>query len=295
MQNKVLLLGNGINTIKSDYTWEQLIDDLIEYIGAAGQIDKNNKPFPLLYEEIFIEAVKNRGIKEKKIKNFIASKVSNLKPNDIHKNLINLGISNYLTTNYDYTLESTINSKIKKLNDNGIIKQNTYSLFRHNKIGEKIFWHIHGEANIPSTITLGYDHYSGYLQRMRNYVVAGEKFKKFSFEPLIKKLTTGEKLNFDSWIEYFFKKDIYIIGLTLDFVEMHLWWLITYRARIKYKKEIPINNRIFYFYPDHIASTISNKIDLMKISDVTPFSIPFRKNNWLNYYNKIINKICEGM
>ena len=132
MQNKVLLLGNGINTIKSDYTWEQLIDDLIEYIGAAGQIDKNNKPFPLLYEEIFIEAVKNRGIKEKKIKNFIASKVSNLKPNDIHKNLINLGISNYLTTNYDYTLESTINSKIKKLNDNGIIKQNTYSLFRHN-------------------------------------------------------------------------------------------------------------------------------------------------------------------
>ena len=50
MENVVLLVGNGINNIEEKYTWDDLTDKIIEIAGASGQIDKTNKPFPLLYE-----------------------------------------------------------------------------------------------------------------------------------------------------------------------------------------------------------------------------------------------------
>ncbi len=287
----IILMGNGVNNVSSEYNWQNLIEDLIEFIGAGGQIDINHKPFPLLYEEIFLEAVRYRGARERKIKKFIAEKVSEIPDNEIHKKLLELDCNEFLTTNYDYSLEKVLTSNLSGLRNEGKIKENVFSLFRHNRIGQKRIWHIHGESSIPASISLGYEHYAGYLQQMRNYVVTGtgKTYKNIVFDPLMKRFLEN-KIQFDSWIDFFFTDNIYIIGFTMDFVEIHLWWLLTYRARRKFEKKMPINNKIVYFFPDKYCKLIKNKIDLLRSNDVVPYSIKLNKS-WKNYYLRILEKL----
>lgn len=291
IENKVLLVGNGINSIVTAYKWKNLIDDLISYSGAAGQININDKPFPLLYEEIFLEGAKNRKLKEEDLKEYIAKKVAEIKHNEIHEKIMNLKFKNVLTTNYDYTLEISRGLKKENLKNEGVINESAYSLFRNMLVNDIRIWHIHGECNYSKTITLGYEHYSGYLQQMRNYVVTGtgSSYKK-TFEALNKRLEAGD-INFDSWIDFFFTKNIYIIGFTLDFVEIHLWWLLTYRARRKFTEKARINNEIIYYYPENIANDIKNKLELLRANDVTPYSIRTRTNNISDYYFKVLDKV----
>jgi hypothetical protein len=250
-----------------------------------------DKPFPMLYEEIFVEAVKNRRFKESDIKNFFAREVSNLEPNDVHRLIVEAGAENIFTTNYDLTLEKLFIQTPGDLKNNGVIKESTFSLFRHYKINKTNFWHIHGDANISCSITLGYEHYSGYLQQMRNYVANGTGTAyKIKFDPLIRRLR-NKNFTSSSWVDLFFTQDIYIIGLTMDFIEIHLWWLLTFRQRLKLIKQVPVKNNIVYFYPDVLGKKIQNKLDLLRSIGVTPFSISYSDNNKMKYYQTILKKI----
>lgn len=295
IRNKVLLVGNGINNVRNRFAWKQLIQDLISHIGAAGQIAIRDKPFPLLYEEIFIEAVKYKGFSEKEIKEFIAGRISELKKGPIHEEVIKHNFQNILTTNYDYNLEKVKINDTSYMRNEGVVTEKTYNLFRHSKIGNTNIWHIHGECNLPSSITLGYEHYSGYLQQMRNYVVTGtgSSYKNVVFEPLKKRFQKGY-IKSDSWVDFFFKKNIHILGFTFDFVEMHLWWIITYRARVKYEKNNSVGNKIIYYYPEKEAAKIQNKLDLLRSNDVIPFSIRLNKRNWAQYYLEALEKIKKS-
>lgn len=294
MKEKALLIGNGINNIGQAYSWSDLIENLIETIGAKGQIDTDSKPFPLLYEEIFVEAVRNRNFKEKRIKEYIAGEITKLKPNEIHQAITKLGIKNILTTNYDFTLEQSHTTGNINLKNQGIVKEISYNVFRHYQINDTNYWHIHGDAHAPASITLGYEHYSGYLQQMRNYVATGTgNAYKEKFVPLIERLKMRIVKN-DSWLDVFFNNDVYIIGLTLGFVEIHLWWLLTYRQRAKLVQNIPIDNKIIYFYPSSFAKEIKNKIELLKSYGIIPYSIKGDPDR-AAYYSEIINKIKSGI
>lgn len=287
MKEKVLLIGNGINTINNSYTWKNLIQNLIDFIGAGGRISFEGKPFPLLYEQIVTKSIKKK-IPESEIKKFIAKEVKKLRPNSIHERIYNTGFSNILTTNYEYTFESLSNSQ-DKITDNGVIKQKTYSLFRHNLINYLKIWHIHGEANVSNSIMLGYEHYSGYLQNMREYVISGKKFTNYQTGPLKEKIENDSFTN-ECWIDFFFTNDIHIIGLTLDYVEIHLWWLLTSRARRIQEGKITKPNTVFYYYPKEYEKDINHKLDLLESSQVQTFAIK-KDNDWELYYNKIIDRI----
>jgi hypothetical protein len=294
MKNKVLLIGNGINNIKQEYRWIDLIQNLINFIGASGQIRVEDKPFPMLYEEIFVEAVKNRKFKEGDIKNFIAKEISHLEPNEVHHRILDLGCDHLLTTNYDLTLEKVFLQTTHELKNNGVVRESTFSLFRHYKISQRNFWHIHGDANTAGSITLGYEHYSGYLQQMRNYVANGTGTAyKIKFSPLVRRLK-DKSFSPASWVDFFFTQDVYIIGLTLDFIEIHLWWLLTFRQRLKLIKQVPISNNIVYFYPDVLAKSIQNKLDLFRSIGVTPFSISCPQGGKEKYYVSVIKKIKDN-
>lgn len=294
-KTKVLLVGNGINNIASEYKWIDLVNDLIEFVGAKGHIRTSKKPFPLLYEEIVAHAVKEKGMRESQIKVYIADKIASFQPNKIHREIIKLELSNVLTTNYDYTIEmASGNIETKALQNDGAVKEGVYSLFRKNKLGKTQVWHIHGERNIPQSIALGYEHYSGYLQRMRNYVVmdSGVAYKR-KFSPLFRRLKQGT-VAFDSWVDFFFRSDLYIVGLTLDFIEMHLWWLLTYRAKQKYSQRLPIKNQITYFYPSQMRSAISDKLELLAAIDVVPKPVSLKKDNWGLYYREVLAEIRKA-
>ncbi len=292
----VLLIGNGINNIASQYKWKDLVDELIRAVGATRRIRLGNKPFPLLYEEIVAHAVRERGKPESEIKSFIADRVSRFLPNEIHARIMRLGAKHILTTNYDHTLEMADSAQDSRgFRNAGVVKENLYSLFRFTRVRKNQVWHIHGDQNSPQSIALGYEHYSGYLQRMRNYVVMGtENAYTRQFDSLEARLRKGA-VTFDSWIDFFFTDDIYIVGLSLDFIEMHLWWLLTYRARRKYLGRLPIKNRITYFYPTRFRSEIRDKLELLQANDVVTRAVSFKLGNWLSYYNRVLDQVERGV
>lgn len=289
MKNKVLLLGNGLNDVINNYKWSNLIEDLRNELNLININLDPKKPFPLLYEEIYLTGMKNKLISELRVKEFIAQKTKEIKSNDIHRQLSSIGFSEILTTNYDYTIEKSINKNNEIFSNAGIVTEKRYSLFRHTLTDGLRVWHIHGELDIPKSILLGYEHYSGQLQKIRNYVVSGTgNAYKIKFSPLIKRLKQND-LKYHSWIDLFFTKEIYIIGLTLDFVESDLWLLITYRARKKLENESLITNNIYYYYPKEFENKIQFKLDILKSCEVKTRHIDIQHS--LSYYKNIVDSI----
>ena len=292
MQRKTLLVGNDINNIVSKNSWKDLINDIVEFCNAQRLvINFENKPFPLLYEEIFLKSLKETHRNENELKKFISEKVSNIEVNEIHKRIQKFDTKNIITTNYEFTIEGQIPQ-----NNSAIINETLYSIFRHYKVGTKKHWHIHGDCRIPNSINLGFEHYIGQLQQIRNYVVTGTNYKskEISKLPLIKRMEKKHEFSGQSWIELFFTSDIYIFGLSLDFVETDLWWLLTYRARqLFYKKNSNIKNEIYYFIPTEYKHKSKEKIDLLKANGIIVIDTLYGTDK-LSYYNSVLDRIEKG-
>jgi hypothetical protein len=289
---KVLLIGNDINNATSSYSWSDLLDSLLDFAHLEIWPDKANKPFPMLYEEIYLNAARSNSIKKISLKEFIASKTAKLEPNQIHERVMASEKEVILTTNYDLTFEKCMGAEQKRLSNGGYIRETLYSLFRVHQLEDKTIWHIHGSEITPRSITLGYEHYSGYLQQMRNYIASGTRgtYKKKDFLPIAQRIETGPLEHF-SWVDYFFTDDVHIFGLNLDFVEMHLWWLLTYRARLIVEKRIPLSNKIYYYIPSNLVGSSKPKLDLLKVNGVECISLSTKGSDKLNYYNDVLDQI----
>ena len=281
MNDNVLLLGNGINNITNKESWDNLLRSIKNLcrVKIKNENDKN-KPFPLFYEEIFL---KSENINEIDLKKDIAQEVDKITENELHELIREKQFSNIITTNYDYTLQGK-----KTIKNKGIIKEHKYSIFRYNIVDKTKVWHIHGECNVPNSITLGFEHYGGQLQKIRDYVVSGTHYKnKANQDPLSSKLKKNN-ISFESWLDLFFTKNIHIIGLAMDFVETDLWWLLTYRARLQKSNPQIIKNKITYYTPENHSNQSKNKIDLLRSISL---EVKIKKENGLKYYKNIITSI----
>lgn len=267
MNKYAILVGNDINNISSGKSWKNLIDEIKAHFKVK-TINNGDKPFPMLYEEIYLNAVRKNEFDEKELKTYIADQVSKIDENEVHKAIRELPIKNIITTNYEYSIEGA-----QPGTNDGVVKETTYSIFRRYAMDGKNFWHIHGDCNYPNSINLGFEHYCGQLQAMRNYVVSGTNYEseKVVKTSLIRRLTQGNPIDIQSWLDLFFICDIYIFGLALNFVESDLWWLLTYRARIKTSKKHKspkIDNKITYFVPKKYEESSKDKLDLLKAHDI---------------------------
>jgi hypothetical protein len=291
MEKAVLLVGNDINNISIGNSWSELLDGLTTYLTINVDFP-DDKPFPLAYEEIFFKTLKQTAYKEDDIKRYVANHVNGIKSSTIHHLICDLGVKDILTTNYDLSLESTRSSKIENITNKGIITETKYSLFRKHEVDNINYWHIHGSSTEPRSITLGYEHYGGYLQNIRNYIVSGTKdtYKNKSFKPLIKRMM-DKQVEDQSWLDLFFTKDIHILGLALDFVESELWWLLTYREKMKYEKRDLITNFIYYYIPVEFVAASKTKIDLLNSLGVSVIKIDGHSTSKQNYYENVIANI----
>ncbi|MBV7528792.1 hypothetical protein [Chitinophaga sp. sic0106] len=290
MKNLVLLIGNDINNISAGRSWKDLLQDILTYCHTSGCIEMDDKkPFPLLYEEIFLTAIRQHNMKEKDLKTFIAGKTAEISPNQLHAAIRALQPEHILTTNYEFTLEGTTPT-----DNTSLIRETTFSIFRKYTMDHIHYWHIHGDCLNPMSINLGFEHYGGQLQLMRNYVVSGTIYtnKAVPKASLIRRIRHNE-VYFHSWIDLFFTKDIHIFGMSLDFVESDLWWLLTYRARQKFHhKTISVPNNIYYYIPEAYTERSKFKLDLLKANGVTVVSMPAPTK--LAYYLGIIEKIGQN-
>ncbi|MEL7145101.1 MAG: SIR2 family protein [Bacteroidota bacterium] len=298
MAKPILLVGNGINNISNNVSWSQLLKDIIDDLGVS--VDKNtinSKPFPLLYEEIYIKSVQQGDMKEYELKKTISDKVGIIVANEIHERITSGIFSDILTTNYELTLEDCI-SDGSKLPNLGIKRELKFSVFRHSNVNDINFWHIHGDMGRPASILLGYEHYSGQLQMMREYVMHGHE-KDHRFNPLDKRIGQDD-YELLSWIDHFFTGRIHIVGLTLNFIETDLWWLITYRARKQHEKlrsgeayeafaEKLKASEITYYYPAKYRESSKEKLQLMESFDIKTVAI--ERPHDVSYYHEVLNRI----
>ena len=274
-----LLLGNGMNRIESDYSWERLIRDLLQYIEPPNVIESDGKPFPLLYEEM-VQAALEVGMTESELKRYIADLVTNIKGSSLHAELRDLSLSDILTTNYDYNLEAVWKGVEPTAQESG---ESRYSFFRKKEYPEANIWHIHGERDLPESILLGYEHYAGYMQYMRDYANKGRDSR--GAPALISRLREGISPEAHSWVDLLFNRNVYILGLTMDYVEMHLWWLFMWRARLRSISEYEIENKITYIYP-RFETGNRHRLQLLKVAGIRLKRIDVRQKDdqWKRFY-----------
>ena len=278
MRNTVFF-GNGINRISDKaVSW----DDLLNKIKGSNQFLNGKLPNTMTYERIFMEqhvAKKSQKADELNVKESIASAMKYQGSNEVFELLANMDVDNYLTTNYDYAFEKALGSVPKKLST-----EDVYSLRRKRKYltssGNKFLWNIHGEIDHPKSIMLGLDHYCGSVSKIDSYVKGSYKHtvngKSLPVEPMQKKLM-NDSYCFTSWVDLFFSSTVHIIGLSLDYSETDIWWLLNKRAR--FSVDGLVRNKV-YFY--------ANSIDEEKLGLLKSFNVEV-------VVTKVINSDYKGM
>lgn len=276
----VLLLGNGINLNEGlGFSWDELLESTLrddirdksrestikfpDVPGLTMTLGFDLKEFYAIDNAI----AENSSDLKRKIAKGLREKIKSKTKetgfnweNTIHRAVMNLPINTFLTTNYDYALEKSVDPlfKDKKGSD-----ETTYSRNRKHMVTvgseRKTIYHIHGEMQVPKSICLGFEHYSGSLEKMRHDLVRStynDSSDKHTYHlrdvMLNLKNANGENEDDGCWYLKFFKEDIYILGLRFDFSEQDLWWLLDFRIRkMNYEKnDLAINNKIYFFDTD---------------------------------------------
>ncbi len=269
------------------------MDDLLTFAEMKDAISLDNKPFPMLYEEIYLRWSAQFQHPERFIKKEIANLMRHIRSNDLHRMAMKLKLDEILTTNYDYNLESVTSGGIRSAELVPPVKGSKFALIRKRKAGTKLVWHIHGESHAPGTILLGYEQYAGYLQTIRNYVVSGLAYKDLYLPPLTKRLREDDK-TIHTWVDHFFLSDVYILGLNMDFVEIHLWWLLDFRARLIKDPRHIIHNKINYIYPSSETAWIKPRIDLLCACGVHCIALPVENGNWKGMYKLALQMVDQA-
>lgn len=297
--DKTLLFGNGLNQLTTGLiSWK----DLLDRIKKKNKFDDPQLPNTMIYERILLERSKlTDGIfaVEGNIKSEIAEQMQNIPTNKYYEMVYNLGFKNYLTTNYDYSLK-------KKLKELGLFSKNNstediYSIRRNTSILDKTekevckIWNIHGEVDRPSSIMLGLDHYCGSIGKLDAYLKGTYEFQENKKPVRVNSISDKIKRSeYDkhSWVELFFNTDIHILGLSLEYSETDLWWILNKRARIMNDKKtsVHISNQIFYYStsiePEKEGVLNSFNVKVVKTENPNPKTF-----NWKNYYRDTIEKI----
>lgn len=246
--DKCLLIGNGLNrSLCNSIAWSDLLQDIADEY----QIGHNSDiPMPLEFERItnlYLSAHKSPSEDLYfEIKKKVVEKLKSVKlPQDaLHFDLKNIKPNAILTTNYDFLLEYIYNDEFEYKGD-----AKKY-LFASTSTQQGVeFYHLHGMISNPKSICLGYEHYIGVVQHLRQEL--NTKKDNIKDQMAICQVLLGNEQPKNTWGERFYTSDIYILGFGLANCETDLWWLLTHRAYLYYSNycglKEHIKNNIVYF------------------------------------------------
>jgi len=234
-----IFLGNGLNRLDSDYSWEHLLDELKTKSNLPQGLTFDGVPFPLLYEEIYLRSSLTSGAlpeQDSRLRALVAEKCKQLKSNSLTRAVLSAGCPNIITTNYDYALENDSKNLLKKSSDPDSGPEIDYRIHTYNQCGDVRVWHIHGEANYPRTLVLGHDMYARSIGKMSAYV------EKRGYDALFAQSNSLRESTV-CWMDLFFNTDVHILGFAMEFSEIDVWWVINLRARLI--KEMQSSGRPF--------------------------------------------------
>lgn len=290
-----ILFGNGFNLLNGTTSWDKLVH------GINDSNDKAIIPNTLQYEAKIMQLPDKKPESfskdsELSLKNDIAAEMSEYKSNDAYLNLASLdSVDHYITTNYDNVMEDTLKS-IGYTTKDWVRRESTYSLRRKivmaNKGREKYLWHCHGEIVSPKTIMLGLDQYCGSVGRISEFLSGTYKFKEGKDDVTVPRMSDrldGEFGPTYSWIDLFFKSNVYIVGFSLLYEEIDIWWVLARRMRLV-KQGKKVDNRIMFFGKvDKGKKELFNSIGV-DVYEPKTNPVP---NNYELFYQEIIDVIKE--
>lgn len=278
----VIFVGNGINQNEGlVYSWEGLLDKVVEHLHsekikrsdgqvAAGLVPQRPKveglSMTMGFELLEFFAVDNElagngyGLK-KSIAKVIRDKIrERTKEKDfnwyhtIHAQIMRLPIQTYLTTNYDYALEQSVRPDFVRKPSTRELQYSRMRCQTVNVDGQtKTVYHIHGEIDASNSICLGFEHYSGILEKMRGDLLRGthdSQIDNDSHSFHLRDVLTGVEPADNCWYLKAFTEDVYILGFNIEFAEQDLWWLLDYRYRKIRERKLPITNHIYFIDVD---------------------------------------------
>ena len=216
-----LVIGNGINRCCGGMSWENLLSKIAnKYFTSKDTIGANTIAFEQLRCAVLS---KNINVSSEDFAVEVLNELDQLDRSlycDLYSRFLSLPIEDILTTNFDYAIERTLveDYQYEKYTKNVVMPQETKcSRIRHSKIREKRIFHIHGELGKKGTICLGNVHYatnlSSIMDRLLNYD------EGLDVHSLKEKVFEEELL---SWAQFFFTRDIFIVGLGLYDCDMDL-------------------------------------------------------------------------
>ncbi len=296
-----LFVGNGLNRcLEGGIAWGDLLENIAIQLGVS-----YNKEIemPLEFERIVNEFLKkSNGSRIDMSPTYYAIKAQISAAMQapvtlgtcVHKSIPFNKIRNIITSNYDLILEQAYYETEKKTFAQGPIPKNvTKYLLGVTNDDEKIaFYHPHGIVTVPSTICLGYEHYMGLVERIRNS--SNSKVKGSTKKPLplphelkIQRILNGkDSITNESW-EKFYTSNLAFVGFGLWTCESDIWWLLTHRAYL------------YYSNYENIGDLIKNHItyyDIVnpRLSDVVEKDNHYELKNPRDYYSDK-HKLLEGM
>lgn len=333
---KALFIGNGINRVAlNTISWGDLLNNLTQKFSLEVDLANDLKPFPLAFEEMIYNSLKNSTFDSrlKDLKVNISKLLSDAMKSDdfdlsLHKKIMDSGIEEIITTNYDYHLELAVNPDFMEQKKEFSLynKESKHSFRRGYKLNNVTVRHIHGELYhnrkisdltrnyAEESIMIGFQHYSECLLKMQNFIFGSTEKRKYSDGILIR---LKEERRTQIWMDLFFTHDIYFVGSSLDFSENHLWWLLMQREEILRKHDFFgfRINQISFFYPEmktaQLNSSANNeeefdklyrkKLALQKNKAITEilqsFKVkiqPIKCNSYQDFYERVFLAISPN-
>ena len=286
---QTVFFGNGINLVSNlNVSWNNLLQSVSGFTFT-------NPPYTLQYEDSyvnFLQSTTSKKSKEYDLKQQYLLPIRSIKPNLLYRLLAGLKVTNFITTNYDATLDEefiTLNY-IRDISVN--TSEQVYSLRRLHRFikgkVEKNVWYAHGEEKYPKSIMLGYDQYCGTIGLLNDYLKGNYKLPNGRIlDSMVIRIKKNDK-EIHSWIDLFFFTDVHIFAFGLDYSEMDIWWILNKRKRMLVENKLNSLPNKIYFYMNDLAP---EKAKLLKDFDVIVVRVNVSRNNYKSAYQQIINNI----
>ena len=177
---QTILFGNGINRVcNEEFEWS----NVLKKIRGISSPLKDSVPYTFQYEDILISkssvgdfSSNEQFIKQKVIKYLNERQTAG--NSEIYEQLFSIPADYFLTTNYDLAYQTALQNNGFSLRDSNN-NELAYSMRRWSKWEDQEkrrqlqIWQIHGTINAKDSIMLGFDHYSGNISRLYNYLHNG--------------------------------------------------------------------------------------------------------------------------
>lgn len=230
-KSRCLLLGNGINLLFRDPSWEALIEEeLLRSNSLLTYEEIEGMPATM---QIVVATNDSVGSRMKELSERLADQ--DLTPERIAflQRLLSLPVDDFLTTNYSFELESGDGMKAGKRQYSSRLrstfelqaKHKAFRLYQYYETtcGKRI-WHVHGDIAKPDTMLMGHYYYAKQLKHIQDCVAKTIQRYRICMEK-------GEEFRSYSWVDQFLTGDVYILGLGMYLCESDLWYLLCCKKR----------------------------------------------------------------